>query len=311
MANSDPDVDDLRAFNRSYTTQLGLLGSRLDRSPFTLSEARILYELASRNDPTGAEIARVLRLDPAQVSRTLKRFSNLGLVKARNDPSHGRQQLLSLTANGRSAFKALESNTRSAIGDLLEALPRSRRARLLTAAKDITHIFETSAQPKPTLRGLQAGDLGLVTSRQAVLYAKEYGWNADYEALVASILADFQRSFDPSRDAAWIAELDGRMAGSIFLVRGNAPEVGKLRLLYVEPEARGAGIGKLLVNRCIERARELGYRRLELWTNSVLTAARGIYERAGFGLIDEKPHHSFGQNLFGQTWSLNLQDSLS
>lgn len=156
------------------------------------------------------------------------------------------------------------------------------------------------------MRGLRPGDLGLVTARQAILYAEEYGWNADYEALVARILADFHRSFDPAREAAWIADMDGRMVGSVFLVSGDTPDVGKLRLLYVEPEARGAGVGKMLVAACIERAREVGYERLDLWTNSVLAAARRIYERAGFMLVDEAPHHSFGQGLVGQTWSLAL-----
>lgn len=146
----------------------------------------------------------------------------------------------------------------------------------------------------------------MVTARQAILYAEEYGWNADYEALVARILADFHRSFDPAREAAWIADMDGRMVGSVFLVSGDTPDVGKLRLLYVEPEARGAGVGKMLVAACIERAREVGYERLDLWTNSVLAAARRIYERAGFMLVDEAPHHSFGQGLVGQTWSLAL-----
>ena len=156
------------------------------------------------------------------------------------------------------------------------------------------------------LRGLKPGDLGLVTARQAILYTEEYGWNAEYEALVARILADFQQSFDPAREGAWIAEIDGRMVGSIFLVRGDTPDTGKLRLLYVEPDARGAGVGKMLVAACIDRAREVGFRRLDLWTNSILSAARSIYQRAGFELVDETPHHSFGKDLVGQTWSLAL-----
>lgn len=158
----------------------------------------------------------------------------------------------------------------------------------------------------PTLRGLRPGDLGLVTARQAILYAEEYGFDADYEALVARILADFHESFDPAREAAWIADMEGRMVGSIFLVSGDTPEVGKLRLLYVEPDARGAGVGKMLVAACIERARAVGYERLDLWTSSVLAAARGLYERAGFVLVDETPHSSWGHDLVGQRWSLVL-----
>lgn len=308
MIQCERDIAALRYFNRIYTSRLGLLNAYLDKSSFTLSEARVLYELANRIDPTGAEIARALRLDPAQISRTLKRFADRCLVDAREDPSHGRHQLLSLTNEGKAAFAALDGNTRTAIGTLLDELPQFQRERLLAAAAAITRVFEHDAGPHPLLRGLRPGDLGLVTARQAILYAEEFGWNADYEALVARILADFQQSFDPAREAAWIADMDGRMVGSIFLMRGDTPDVGKLRLLYVEPEARGAGVGKMLVAACIERAREAGYERLDLWTNSILAAARGIYERAGFVLVDEAPHHSFGQNLVGQTWSLALGD---
>lgn len=302
----EQDVAALRAFNRVYTMQLGLLDAHLDDSPFTLSEARILYELANRTDPTAAEIARMLRLDPAQISRTIKRFANRGLVAMRDDPSHGRHQLLSLTGPGRAAFAALEGNTQRAVGALLDGLPPFRRAAMLSAARTITRIFEQDTTPRLVLRGLRPGDLGMVTARQAILYAEEYGWNGDYEALVARILADFHQSFDPDRDAAWIAEMDGRMAGSIFLVHGDEPDVGKLRLLYVERDARGTGVGKMLVAACIDRARSVGYKRLDLWTNSVLSAARAIYERAGFVLVDETPHHSFGKDLVGQTWSLAL-----
>lgn len=302
----DHDVATLRAFNRIYTSRLGLLDAHLDQSPFTLSEARILYELANRTDPTGAEIARALRLDPAQISRTLRRFAERGLVEARENPADGRHQLQALTGTGRESFAALENNTRAAVGALLDGLPLLRRKALIAAAAGITRIFADEALPQPVLRGLRVGDLGMVVARQSILYAEEYGWNADYEALIAGILADFHNGFDPAREAGWIAEMDGRMVGSIFLVAGDAPGVAKLRLLYVEPDARGAGIGKLLVAACIERARQFGYRRLDLWTNSVLAAARSIYERAGFKLIDEAPHHSFGHDLVGQTWSLAL-----
>jgi len=302
----EQDVAALRGFNRVYTMQLGLLDAHLDDSPFTLSEARILYELANRTDPTAAEIARVLGLDPAQISRTIKRFANRGLVAMRDDPSHGRHQLLSLTGPGRAAFAALEGNTQRAVGALLDGLPPFRRAAMLSAARTITRIFEQDTAPRPVLRGLRPGDLGTVTARQAILYTEEYGWNGDYEALVARILADFHQSFDPDRDAAWIAEMDGRMAGSVFLVHGDEPDLGKLRLLYVERDARGTGVGKMLVAACIDRARAVGYKRLDLWTNTVLSAARAIYERAGFALVDETPHHSFGQDLVGQTWSLVL-----
>lgn len=302
----EQDVAVLRAFNRVYTKRLGLLRPHLDRSPFTLSEARVLFELAHQTDPTAAELARTLDIDRAQISRTLKRFADRGLVETRDDPQHGRQQLLSLTEAGKTAFAALEGNTREAVGALLDTLPPSRRARVLSGARTITQMFEAESAPALILRDLKPGDLGLIVHRQAVLYAQEYGWNSDYEALVARIVAEFHQSFDPVREAGWVADLDDRMVGSIFLMRGDEPEVGKLRLLYVEPDTRGMGVGKALVDACVERAREVGYGRLDLWTNSVLTAARRLYQRAGFVLVSEKPHHSFGHDLVGETWSLDL-----
>lgn len=305
LADEDPDVAALRAFNRLYTRRLGLLNPHLDNSPFTLTEARILYELAQQHGLTAADIGRALDIDRAQLSRTLKRFADRGLVDTIN-PGGGRRQQLSLTPSGRDAFGALERNTRAAVGGLLDSLPQQRRKALVGAAKTFMHVFEGDTEPTLRLRDPQPGDLGLVVHRQAVLYAKEYGWNRDYEALVSRILADFAQSFDPSREAAWIAELDGRMVGSIFLVRGDEPGTGKLRLLYVEPDARGYGIGSKLVTACIQRAREVGYDRLTLWTNNVLISARHIYERAGFKLVSEEPHNSFGKDLTGQTWSLDL-----
>lgn len=301
------DVAVLRSFNRLYTNQLGLLDAHLDGSPFTLSEARILYELAHRADLTAADIARTLNMDRAQISRTLKRFADRDLLEARDDPSHGRQQLLSLTTAGHAAFADLNTRAQHAIGTLLDRISSRQRQRLVSAASVMMDAFENAATPPAvTLRGLRPGDLGLVAARQMMLYAEEYGWDQGYEALVSRILADFHDQYDPARDAAWIAEIDGEMAGSIFLVHGDAPGVAKLRLLYVESFARGAGVGKLLVETCIAQARRLGYSRVTLWTNSVLAAARHIYERVGFVLVDEAPHHSFGHDLIGQTWSLDL-----
>ncbi|HVU31155.1 MAG TPA: helix-turn-helix domain-containing GNAT family N-acetyltransferase [Sphingomicrobium sp.] len=309
MVDRDDAVSSLRAFNRLYTNQLGLLDSHLDGSPFTLSEARVLYELAQRSESTAAEIGRCLKMDRAQISRTLKRFTRQELVAGRADPSHGRQRLLSLTPSGRAAFEDLNARTDSAISGFLSKLGAGRSGRLVEAARSMAEVLDARSNASPiTLRGLRIGDLGLVTARQAILYAEEYGWNQDYEALVAQILSDFHRDFDAARDAAWIAELGGQMVGSIFLVRGNSPDIAKLRLLYVEPHARGAGVGALLVRTCIERAKVLGYARLTLWTNSVLTSARRLYERFGFALDDERPHHSFGHDLIGQNWSLSLGD---
>jgi len=301
------DVDTIRSFNRVYTNRIGLLDARLDGSSFTLSEARVLYEIATRSTPTAAEIGRSLNMDRAQISRTLKRFAGRELIEVQDDPNHGRQQLLSLTTSGRAAFADLNGKTQDRISSFLERLPPRNRERLVGAAKAMTDALETDTQTRSvTLRGLRPGDLGLVTARQAVVYADEYGWDQSYEVLVLRILADFGERFDASREAAWIAELDERVVGSIFLMAGGECEVGKLRLLYVEPDARGLGVGKMLVAACIERARAVGYRRLELWTNSVLDAARHIYERAGFQRIREEAHHSFGHDLVGQTWSLEL-----
>lgn len=308
LPQDHPDIADLRAFNRVYTHRLGLLNAHLDRSPFTLTEARILYEIAHRSEPTAADIMRALELDRGQLSRTLKRFAGRSLVETATDPEGGRRRPISLTAAGREAFAELDRNTRLAVGALLGELAPDQRSDLIAAARTITRIFDEGRQnAECELRGLNQGDLGWIIHRQAVLYAGEYGWNSDYEALIARILADFVASFDPVHDAAWVADIDGRIAGSVFLVRADQPKLGKLRLLYVEPWARGAGIGAKLVNACIDRARAVGDERLTLWTNSVLAAARRIYERAGFRLVDEAPHHSFGQDLIGQTWELDLR----
>jgi len=296
----------LRAFNRTYTARVGLLNPRLDRSPFTLSEARILYEIVHRENPTAADIGRALGLDRAQVSRTLKRFADRGFVETRAHPTDARNQIITLTSEGKSAFSELEKGTRKAVGALLDGFPPTRRARLLEAAREMDTILNADDAPKLVLRHPGPGDLGYILHRQAVLYAQEYGWNGEYEAMMTKILARFHDTFDPQSEAAWVAELDGRVIGSIFLVKGDEAEVAKLRMLYVEPDARGNGIASRLVDVCVSRAREVGYARLDLWTNSVLTAARKIYERAGFQLIDEAAHHSFGKDLVGQTWSLSL-----
>lgn len=307
LSQDHPDIATLRAFNRVYTHRLGLLNSHLDNSPFTLTEARILYEIAHRTEPTAADIMRALELDRGQLSRTLKRFADRGFLETVPAPEGGRRRPISLTALGRKAFAELERNTCAAVGSLLGALPPDQCSGLVAAAKSIIRIFDGGGQVDCKLRDLKPGDLGWIIHRQAILYAEEYGWNGDYEALAARILADFVESFEPDHDAAWIADIDGRIAGSVFLVRADRPTLGKLRLLYVEPWARGAGVGARLVDACIERARAAGDERLTLWTNSVLTAARRLYERAGFTLVGETRHHSFGKDLVGQTWELDLR----
>lgn len=250
---------------------------------------------------------RALDLDRGQLSRMLKRFAERGLIETSQHPEGGRSRPIELTKAGREVYSALERNTCGAVGELLDGLRPDQRKDLLASAATITRIFDEPDLRDVQIRSLQAGDLGWIIHRQAVLYTKEYGWNHEYEALVARILADFIEAFDPAHDGAWIAVMNGRIVGSVFLVHGDRPKLGKLRLLYVEQEARGTGVGARLVNACIERARAVGDDQLTLWTNSVLTAARRLYERAGFKLIDEAPHHSFGADLIGQTWKLDLR----
>jgi DNA-binding MarR family transcriptional regulator/N-acetylglutamate synthase-like GNAT family acetyltransferase len=298
------DVFRLRSFNRRYTEVLGLLNERLDGSAFALSEARVLYELARGRDQTAADLARRLRLDPGQLSRILKRFEQNGLVAGEVSPGHARHRLLSLTPAGREAFADLDRQTECTIETLLDRFDPHRRARLVELAGRLEVLLAFDEQAV-LYRAPRTGDIGWITYRQGVLYGEEYGWNWTYEALVARILGEFVAEFDPARDDAWIAELGGDIVGSIFLKGGDAG-TAKLRLLYVEPSARGRGIGAELVRLCVDRARGLGYARLELWTNSVLASARKIYNAAGFQLVAEEPHRSFGQDLVGQTWALEL-----
>ena len=300
-------VASIRRFNRFYTRQIGLLGEGLSRSPFSLTQARVLYELAHRAAPTAAELARDLGLDPAYLSRILKRFRMQRLLTSAPSAAHAKQLLLSLTPAGRRAFEALERATIEETARMLGSLGEPARRRLIGATQTVQEILGPAEAPSEfTLRGPAVGDLGWVIHRQSALYAAEYGWDWTFEALVAQILGDFVKNFDPAREQAWLAERHGEIVGSIFLVRGGDETTGKLRLLYVEPSARGLGIGAALVNACVARAREAGYLRLILWTNDILVSARRLYEAAGFRLVDEEPHVSFGKALVGQTWALEL-----
>ena len=301
-------IGSLRRFNRFYTRELGLLDERLSRSPFSLTEARVLYELAHRASPTAAEIARDLALDPAHLSRILKRFRTRRLVASAPSATHAKHKLLSLTPAGREAFDALERATVEQIAAMLAPLTQALRRRLIGAARVIEQALNTPRSPGAEfiLRPPEVGDLGWVIHRQAALYASEYGWDWTFEGLAAEILGGFVRTFDPAREQAWLAERHGEIVGSVFLMRGDDATTGKLRLLYVEPNARRLGIGAALVDACASRAKEIGYRRLTLWTNDILVSARRLYEAAGFRLIREEPHSSFGKRLVGQTWALNL-----
>ncbi|HEU0076023.1 MAG TPA: bifunctional helix-turn-helix transcriptional regulator/GNAT family N-acetyltransferase [Longimicrobiaceae bacterium] len=303
----DGRVEAVRRFNRFYTRRIGVLGEGLSRSPFTLAEARVLYELAHRDPATAAPLADELGLDPGYLSRILRRFRERGLLDRAPSGTDGRRSLLRLTAAGREAFAALDAGTRGEVGELLGGLPGDAQLRLVEAMGAVEELLGGAPGRGRTyvLRPPRAGELGWVVWLHGVLYAREYGWDERFEALVAEIVAGFGRGHDPARERCWIAEVEGRAVGSVFLVR-QSDEVAKLRLLLVDPAARGLGIGRRLVDACVGFAREAGYRVVTLWTNDVLRAARRIYEDAGFRLVHEEPHHSFGHDLVGQTWELEL-----
>ncbi len=317
-------IADVREFNRFYTRQLGLLDQHLLESPFTLTEARVLYELAQRQSSTATEIAADLGLDLGYLSRILQTFERRGFVKRARMSEDARRVQVCLTPTGRNAFLPLERAARRQVESLMAPLSVSRRNALVNSMRTIQEVLtapESAADLHPhpyphadptantvTLRGLRPGDVGWITHRQGVLYHQEYGWDGSYEALVAEILSKFVKSFDPGSEAAWIAETAERIVGCVFLVHASA-KIAKLRLLYVEPAARGMGIGRRLVDECIAFARAKHYEILTLWTNDVLVSARKIYLAAGFRLTKEEPHHSFGKNLVGQTWDLNLKSA--
>ncbi|WP_137929733.1 bifunctional helix-turn-helix transcriptional regulator/GNAT family N-acetyltransferase [Mesorhizobium comanense] len=300
-------IDAVRAFNRFYTRQIGLLDEGLLKSPFSLTEARVLYELAHRDGLTATDLGRDLGLDAGYVSRLLKKFERRHLISRSTLASDARQSSIALTKAGREAFAPLNKDSHNQVAALLGRLPASEQHRLVKSMRTVQGLLGESAEPKVPylLRPLQVGDIGWITRRQGMLYAQDYGWDETYEALVAEILSAFVKSFDAKWERNWIAERDGEVVGSVFVVR-KSDQVAKLRLLYVEPSARGLGIGKRLVEECIGFSRARGYKTLTLWTNDILTAARHIYVAAGFKLIEEEAHHSFGKDLVGQTWNLDL-----
>lgn len=309
MAESDIDhrIAAVRRFNRFYTTRIGVLQEGVLTSPFSLAEARVLYELAHRDRTTAAELGRDLALDPGYLSRILRGFQNSGLLEKAPSESDGRQVLLSLTAAGRAAFAPLDARSHGEIGSMLGGLSDRQQTRLVAAMRRIMQLLdERSSDAAPyLLRPHRPGDMGWIIERHAVRYCADYGWDEQFEALVAEIAAKFIRDFDPKYERCWIAEQRGEPVGSVLLVK-QSEVVAQLRLLLVEPTARGLGIGRRLVDGCITFARQTGYRRVKLWTNDILVAARNIYQAAGFRLIEATPHHSFGKDLVGQTWELDL-----
>lgn len=306
-AGFEQRVEVVRRFNRFYTQKIGVLHEGLLSSPFSLTEARILYELAYRELPTASALGKDLGLDPGYLSRILRSFEKKGLLKRKTSDTDGRQQLLSLTRKGEEAFAPLDVRSRTEIGALLETLPVGAQNRLVDSMQTIEELLGARPEPKAPylLRPQQPGDIGWVINRHGALYAREYGWDETFEALVAEVAAAFIKNYDPKYERCWIAEQDGVIVGSVFLVK-KSRTVAKLRLLYVEPKARGLGIGARLTQECERFARQAGYKKITLWTNSILHAARHIYERAGYRLVASEPHHSFGHDLVGETWEKKL-----
>jgi DNA-binding MarR family transcriptional regulator/GNAT superfamily N-acetyltransferase len=304
---SDHQIAAVRAFTRFYTRKLGVLDQQLLKSPFSLSEARVLYELATNENLAAKEIGIELGLDPGYLSRIVQNFDEKGLITRKPLASDRRQYLLSLTAKGRQAFAKLDRSSHDEVAAMLAALPHGSGQRLIAAMAAIERLLGTpGASPQPAiLREPRPGDMGWVVQSHGSLYASEYGFDASFEGLVAEITAKFLASFDASRERCWIADIDGSPVGSVFLVR-HTDDIAKLRLLLVDPAGRGQGLGRRLVAECVGFARASGYRKITLWTQSILVAARKIYQDAGFVLVATEPHRSFGQSLIGETWEREL-----
>jgi DNA-binding MarR family transcriptional regulator/GNAT superfamily N-acetyltransferase len=303
---ADDLVPRVRRFNRFYTRQIGLLNEGLLETPFSLTEARVLYEIAHRHGPTATALCSELGLDAGYLSRMIRGFERRGLIRREASSRDRRESHIRLTARGRTAFASLNRRQQQQIAVMLAQLSRNDCSELAAAMNAIERVLARQPVSRWTLRDPRPGDMGWVVHRHGALYAEEYGWDARFEALVARIVADFIERFDPSRERCWIAEQEGRIIGSVFLVKASE-DVAKLRLLLVEPSARGSGIGKALVGACVEFAKQAGYRTLTLWTQSVLEAARGIYRSAGFTLVKSEPTESFGRRLVSETWELALR----
>ncbi|MFL6791819.1 MAG: GNAT family N-acetyltransferase [Bradyrhizobium sp.] len=297
----------VRGFSRFYTRKLGIIEPKLLDSPWTLQEARIIYEIAERKTCTATDLSFALSLDAGFLSRTLRDLQERQIVARTPSKADRRATELTLTAKGRSAFAELDARSRDVVATLLGRLDDRDRAAVVNAMATIEQTLEPPANAPASflLRSHRPGDIGWVVSRHGALYAQEFGWDISFEALVAEIAAQFVKSYDASREHCWMAEIGGEPVGSIFLVKAS-DEAAKLRLLLVEQKARGLGIGRALTEQCIRFARDAGYKSITLWTQSILVAARGIYQRAGFRLVQEEKHHSFGVDLVGETWELEL-----
>ena len=310
VQDAEQQIAAVRRFNRYYTRQIGVLRKTFLDSPYSLGEARVLYEIAINHSPTASEIARSLDLDAGYLSRVLRNFERRGLIRKRASPNDGRQSHLTLTPRGRKSFMPLDARSQRDTAAMLGKLAPAEQARLIAAMTAIETLLEGQIQePKPqrryTLRAPRPGDFGWIVKRNAELYAQDYGWVAPFEGVCAQIVADFVNKFDATRERGWIAEIDGENVGSLMLAN-DGDGVARLRLLSVEPRARGLGIGARLVDEAIRFARSAGYRKIALWTHSVLTAARHIYQGAGFKLMRSEEHQSWGQPVVSEQWDLDL-----
>ena len=300
------DVDAVRAFNRFYTQRIGILSGAPLTGELSLTESRVLYELAHRDAPTASALQRDLGLDQGYLSRILRRFEKHGMLRRTRSAADRRQSHIALTKKGRAVFARIDRAWEKATSALIAPLGERRRGELVGAMRRVSALLGGGSEVASfVLREHRAGDMGWIVHRQALLYASEYGWSSEFEAFVAEIVAAFIREFDPERERCWIAEHDGEILGAVFLVKAG-DRTGRLRMLYVEPSARGQGIGAALVDACVAEARRIGCETLVLWTNDILVSARKLYEAAGFRLVAEKRHRSFGKDLVGQDWELKL-----
>jgi len=300
-------VSAIRGFNRFYTRKIGVVDG-VASNPFSLAEARVLYELAHREQPTATDIRKELGLDAGYMSRILREFERRKLVTRERSKTDERQRFLSLTAKGREAFAPLDERSNRDVAAMLKKLSPTERKQLVDAVRTVGRLLGDKAEPRTPylLRQHQPGDMGWIVHRQAILYAEEYGWDGTYEALAAEIVAQFINNYDPKCERCWIAEKDGERVGAVFVAKASG-ETAKLRLLHVEPEVRGLGIGKRLVDECVRFARQAGYQKMTLWTQDILHAARHLYKQAGFRIVREEQHHSFGKDLTAETWELDLR----
>lgn len=305
----DDRIKKIRRFNRFYTRQIGVIDGHYLATQFSLTEARVIYEIANMKDPSATLIKEITGLDAGYLSRIIQRLHRDGLVDKHTTPQDGRQSILQLTDKGKTAFSILNSRSQDGIREFINPVSEADQIRLVKAMETIENILDPAGvQPDCSpviIRQPVCGDMGWVIQRHGELYFKEYNWNEEFEALVAEIVAKFMHDFDATRERCWIAEKDGENIGCVFLVKKDE-ETAKLRLLLVNPKARGMGLGAKLIEECIRFARRCGYKKMVLWTNSVLLEARHLYQKFGFTLVEQETHHSFGHDLIGENWELIL-----